>query len=176
MRSSAWPGLVLFLMLAVLGYGADQPADCDGSSFEGKHRVGDIAPDFSLPLLQNQGQKVRLSEISANHPVLLVFWATWCASCVSEIPLLNQWHQKYSPRGLQILAINVQESPGYLTRFMEDNPIEFPTLLDEEGEVSSLYGLVGIPSSVLLAKGGGIIYYGFGLPDNMDKLLAKQPS
>lgn len=174
MRRSALPGLVLFLILAVLGYGADQPADCDGSSFEGKHRIGDQAPDFSLPVLQSQDQRIRLSDISANNPVLLVFWATWCSSCVSEIPLLNRWHQKYFPQGLRILAINVQESRGYLTRFLEENPIEFPTLLDEEGEVSSLYGLVGIPSSVLLAKGGGIIYYGFGLPDNIDKLLAKQ--
>ena len=137
------------------------------SPYAGERLLGNQAPDFTLPNLK--GEKVQLSKLTSEKPVMLVFWATWCPTCNEEIPVLNQWVHLYP--GLQIVGINVQESPERVRMFTEKNKFQYPVLLDKEGEVAEQYGLVGIPASVLIAKGGKIIYYGFSLPQNVDQLI-----
>ncbi len=132
------------------------------------------APDFTLPSLQDQSQEVTLSALSNQQPVLLVFWATWCPSCLSEIPTLNEWQERYSPLGLKILAVNVQEPREQALDFIKENPLKYLSLADESGEVASRYRLPGLPSSVFLAKGGRILYYGFGLPENLEQLIVQK--
>ncbi len=131
------------------------------------------APDFTLPSLQDESQQITLSHIAHEQPVLLVFWATWCPSCISEISTLNEWEEKYRSQGLKILAIDVQEPRDQALDFVKENPLRYLSLIDESGEVASRYGLAGLPSSVFLAKGGKILYYGFGLPENLEQLLAQ---
>lgn len=121
------------------------------------------APDFTLEDLE--GNQVTLSEQTSKGPVLLAFWASWCPPCVQEIPILNEWHEAYGPRGLKILGVNVQEGREEIEHFRKQIPIDYPILLDKAGQVSSEYGLTALPVVVLLAKGGEIIYYGFTLPD-----------
>ena len=128
------------------------------------------APDFSLPRLKG-GPSVELSKITQNDPVLLIFWATWCPTCVEEIPALNALHKKHAFGGLRLLAVNVQESPEMLLDFIKTHPMSYPILLDQTGEVAEKYKIEGLPVSVLLAKGGEILYYGFSLPGNLDELL-----
>ena len=128
-------------------------------------------PDFELSTLEGPSEKVVLSERVDEHPVLLVFWATWCPSCVEEIPTLNRWHRLLGPKGLQILSINVKESPDQIRRFREDHPMEYPVLLDSEGRVADRFGLGGLPVSILLERGGKILYYCFSLPHRIDQLM-----
>lgn len=133
----------------------------------GERLLGNQAPDFSLPNLSKE--EVELSKLVQEKPTMLVFWATWCPTCNEEIPVLNQWVDRYP--GLQIVAVNVQESPERVRAFAKKKKIRYSILLDEEGEVAQQYGLVGIPASVLLAKGGKVIYYGFSLPQNVEPLI-----
>ena len=137
------------------------------SPYAGERLLGNQAPDFTLSNLK--GEKVQLYKLTSEKPVMLVFWATWCPTCNEEIPVLNQWVHLYP--GLQIVGINVQESPERVQMFTEKKKFQYSVLLDEEGEVAEQYGLVGIPASVLIAKGGKIIYYGFSLPQNVDQLI-----
>ena len=130
------------------------------------------APDFTLPVLSDADKKITLSEINRENPVLLVFWAAWCPACVEEIPTLNQWHEKLGQ--LRILGVNVQESRQDISSFTKEMPIRYPVLLDEEGDVAGRYGLTGLPVSILLAKGGKVIYYGFSLPGNIDQLIEQR--
>ena len=135
----------------------------------GEQLLGSEAPNFTLPDLA--GNKVELASLVHEKPTMLVFWATWCPSCNEEIPILNQWSERYPH--LQILAVNVEESGNRVRAFAKKKQIRYPVLLDEKGEVAQLYGLVGIPASVLLAKGGRVIYYGFSLPANVEKLISQ---
>lgn len=130
-----------------------------------------IAPDFTLPSMAKEQSPVTLSTLYQQTPVLLVFWATWCPSCVEEIPELNRLKAEYPEDKLQILSVNVQESRSRVSRFLKKNSMKYPVLLDEHGEVAGAYNLVGLPVSVLLAKGGEILYYGFSLPPNLDQWL-----
>lgn len=129
-------------------------------------------PDFTLPVVSRENQKVQLQTVNGENPVLLVFWATWCPSCVEEIPVLNQWQEKYGPQGLKILGVNVQEKQPDIQKFMAKHKIEYPILLDQDGEVTNRYGLVGLPVSIYMAKGGEVLYYGFSLPANIEQFLA----
>ncbi len=67
---------------------------------------GAQAPDFTLEQLDGAG-KLTLSEVNKDAPVLLVFWATWCPSCVDEIPQLNELFQAKANTGVRTnLEIN----------------------------------------------------------------------
>ena len=130
--------------------------------------MGNQAPNFVLPNLA--GEDVELAALANQKPILLVFWATWCPTCVEEIPVLNDWTKRYPQ--LQILAVNVEEPPARVRTFVEKRKIQYPVVLDQEAEVAHEFGLVGIPAAVLLAKGGKVIYFGFALPKNIEQLIA----
>ncbi|MBI3307166.1 MAG: TlpA family protein disulfide reductase [Candidatus Omnitrophica bacterium] len=129
------------------------------------------APDFKLPTLADASQEVTLSEVLKEHPVLLVFWASWCPSCVAEIPTLNEWNDKYQAQGLKIFGVNFQETPETILEFSKQLPIRYPILLDRDGHVAEQFGLEGLPAAVLVAQNGKIIYFSFSLPHNMPELL-----
>jgi peroxiredoxin len=111
------------------------------------------APDFTLST--PEGQSVSLSDFRG-QPVLLNFWAIRCASCRYEMPLFqvlfedNKWTQK----GLAILAVNLQESADDVQLFMAQNGLSFTVLLDTTGEVGGRYGVTGIPATLFIDKDG----------------------
>lgn len=131
------------------------------------------APDFSLPLLTDPNKKIRLSELTQNKPVLVAFWASWCPSCVEEIPALNAWYRKFVHEGIEIIGVSVQDEPEAIKRLMTRTPIEFPVLMDPEGKIAEAYGISALPVSIVVAKGGEIIYYGFSLPKHLESFIQK---
>ena len=163
------PGIFSVLLILTLGsLAASNEGGCQPQWISPSSRMlGTQAPNFTLPALK--GEKVELSTITAEKPVLLIFWATWCPTCVEEIPTLNEWHQKY--KNLAIFGINVQESNERVKVFKKKKKMLYPILLDGEGEVAGQFGLVGIPAAILLAKGGKIIYFGFSLPQNIEQII-----
>ncbi len=138
-------------------------------------KVGNKAPDFTLPLAGSAAQ-VTLSEINKDSPVLLVFWATWCPSCREEMPEISKWQETKTAKGLKILAVDVEEARTDVEAFIKEKKIKYPVLLDTEGKTANSYGLVGIPVVIYLEKGGEVLYYGFQLPQNIDALLERRRS
>jgi len=113
--------------------------------------VGKQAPDFQLNTLD--GQSVSLSTLKGK-PVLINFWATWCGPCAYEMPYLQQVYDDWRGKGLVLLAINVRESPSRITEFMQTQGLSFPVLLDNDGNVTQQYGILGIPTSFFIDKEG----------------------
>ena len=172
MRHLSVLSVVLILMSILVGCGGESQPGCQGWVPPAyKKSVGEPAPDFTLATAADKNKTVTLSEATKEHPVLLTFWASWCPACVEEIPALNEWNKKYVSTGLQIFGINVQETREHVLEFQKTHPMSYPVLLDEDGHVADKFGLVGLPAAVILAKGGEIIYYGFGLPDNPDEVM-----
>ena len=69
--------------------------------------MGSPSPDFSASDLQ--GRSVVLSEFQDRKVVLLDFWATWCAPCVQTMPKLQEIHEEFEERNVEILAVNLGE-------------------------------------------------------------------
>jgi thiol-disulfide isomerase/thioredoxin len=162
------PALLFLSIFFLLGGCGDQAGGCRTSwAPPGDPLLGNPAPNFVLANLA--GEKVELANVVSEKPVLLVFWATWCPSCVEEVPILNEWQEKYPE--LQILGVNVEESLERVQAFAETYQVRYPLLLDSDATTTRDYGLVGIPATVLVSKGGRVLYYGFSLPENIEQLI-----
>ena len=114
--------------------------------------------DFSLPLAEplSPGGTQSLSALKG-RVVFLNFWATWCGPCRSEMPSMESLHNRYSERGLEILAVNSGENTPEVLAFMKDNKLSFPTVLDMDGKVTMTYGVQAIPTSFIINREGRII-------------------
>ena len=138
------------------------------------HRPKTQALNFQLPVLSEAPSQMNFAELNESHPVLLVFWATWCPSCIEEIPVLNELQALYADKGLKIIGINVEEAEEVVAQFQTRHTMEYPVVLDTNGDVANKYGIVALPSSIFVAKGGEVLYYGFTLPSDIGELLEKQ--
>ncbi|MFQ3675912.1 MAG: TlpA disulfide reductase family protein [Endomicrobiia bacterium] len=118
--------------------------------------------DFTLQNLK--GENVKLSDLVGEKVILLNFWTTWCPYCVREIPELKKYYSEYKEKGLEILAINIQEAPNQVKNFVSKRNIDYPILLDRDGSVAQQYGVRGIPTNYLISKDGVIIFSGHQLP------------
>ncbi|MBU2026867.1 MAG: TlpA family protein disulfide reductase [Proteobacteria bacterium] len=113
------------------------------------------APDFVMKDLSDR--KFRLSDYRGKQPVLLIFSATWCSFCIEEIPHFKSLHATYAKQGLEIVNIDIQESREKVSRFAAKYKLPYRTLLDEEGTVSGVYNIPGVPTMILVDKNGMII-------------------
>ncbi len=129
----------------------------------GRAAVGQPAPDFTLQTLE--GDTVSLSDY-AGYPVLINFWATWCAPCRLEMPELVRVYQIHEAEGFVVLAVDLtdQDSLDEVRVFVEEFEMTFPVLLDETGAVyNELYRLLGLPMSVFVDRDGVIARIHIGI-------------
>jgi len=133
---------------------AGLPADQSGED-DGVLDVGDTAYDFTLDDLD--GQPVSLSDFRG-HPVVVNFWATWCAPCRLEMPVFQQIYEQHQDDGLVILALNQSEQPAVARAYFYDEMgLTFTPLLDENSDISALYGSYSVlPSTFFIDPDGKV--------------------
>ncbi len=130
---------------------------------------GKSAPDFKLKTLD--GKQVSLSGLRGKV-VLINFWASWCPPCKEEIPLFEEVYKKYRDKGFEILAISTDSSIDALKDFLKDHKISFTVLLDN-GKVSNLYGIQGLPTSFLVDREGKVVKVKLGKYKEIERDLKK---
>lgn len=89
---------------------------------------------------------------------LINFWATWCPPCIEEIPSLNRLRNKLSGKEFQLISINYAEDKRAIIEFMDKVDVEFPVLLDYNGETASRWNVISYPSTFVIDKNGEIAY------------------
>ncbi len=118
--------------------------------------VGQKASPFKLSTVD--GKELELESFAKNKVTLLVFGATWCPSCRHEIPILKEYYNEFKDKGLNVLAIDIQESEKKVKSFVEKQQINYPVVLDSSAKIAMLYKVVGIPLNVILDRNGVIVY------------------
>jgi cytochrome c biogenesis protein CcmG, thiol:disulfide interchange protein DsbE len=129
----------------------DLPAALPTSGFSVKAEEGALAPDFLLERLD--GGELRLSDLRG-QPVVLNFWATWCAPCRQEIPQFVDAYERYRDQGLVVVGVNMQEGKSIVRPYAEDFGMEFPIAIDVDGEVGDAYRLLGLPVTYFIDHEG----------------------
>jgi cytochrome c biogenesis protein CcmG, thiol:disulfide interchange protein DsbE len=133
--------------------------------------AGDPAPAFALPTAA--GDVVSLARL-AGKVVYVDFWASWCAPCRRSFPWMNALHQRYAPRGLTIVAINVDRNRADAEQFLARYPPEFAVVFDPAGATPGAYAVPGMPTSYLIDARGRIVQVEQGfLDDRADALEAQ---
>lgn len=103
-----------------------------------------------------QGQTWRLADLRGKA-VLINFWASWCAPCLAEMPLLASLADAHGSDKLVILAVNFKESGAVVQRYVERNSLTLPVLLDPLGTMARAWGVRVFPTTVLVASDGRVV-------------------
>jgi DsbE subfamily thiol:disulfide oxidoreductase len=112
------------------------------------------ADDFELQSLT--GGKAKLSSYRG-RVVFLNFWATWCPPCRAEMPSMERLNKLLRDRGLEIVAVDLQEPKDTVQKFVRDNGFAFTVLLDAQGDVGGAWGAQSIPTTYLIDRKGSIL-------------------
>jgi len=97
-------------------------------------KIPETLPDFELT--DRDGRKRKLSDW-AGRPLMVNFWATWCAPCRREIPLLNQVRAQRAPQKLEIIGIAVDFRDDVL-KYAKETAISYPLLIGEEDGLAAV--------------------------------------
>lgn len=122
-------------------------------------QVNTPARNFSLNTLD--GKPVSLADFSGKT-VLLNFWATWCGPCRAEMPLLQQFQDRYPDR-LAVLAVNDGEGEDLVRAFVAEMGLKLGILLDPERQVIEAYRVRGFPTTYIIDPAGVIRYQHIGV-------------
>jgi thiol-disulfide isomerase/thioredoxin len=139
--------------------------------------TGQEAADFTLPDLD--GKPVSLSQFRGK-PVLLDFWASWCGPCRMELPHVQEIHEEYADKGLQVVAVSVDPSMDMAQGAVKEDKLTFTILWQdangpEAAKIDAAYHVSSIPR-LLLIDANGIIQAdvtGYHEKEDLVKLLAK---
>ena len=135
--------------------------------------VGNQAPSFSLPLLDDQKKMINLAS-SEGKLRYLDFWASWCAPCRLSLPAILELQNELGTDQLEVIAINVDENPKDAQRFLKRFAPKHNVLMDPKGEVAALYELPGMPTSFIINGAGEVVYRHLGFKENDINIIRQQ--
>jgi thiol-disulfide isomerase/thioredoxin len=111
-----------------------------------------VAPGFVGQTLD--GRELALSELRG-RPVVMNFWASWCAPCRLEKPILAAAARKHAD-SVHFIGVNVLDGLQDAQRFAQEFDIPYPSLYDDDGSLLRAYQVVGLPTTVFVTADGRI--------------------
>jgi peroxiredoxin len=121
--------------------------------------IGARPPEFSLFNLE--GDELSLGSFKG-QPVVINFWATWCAPCRVEMPAIQSRFEKFRDQGLVVLAVDFDEPGEIVADFRDEFGLTFEILLDPGAEVQKLYRNRSYPTTFFIDPDGVIQAQHFG--------------
>ena len=155
--------LVLVALLALTSTSAAAPA----------------APGFKVRLLD--GRSLDSRDLIGKKILVLRFQASYCKPCARESPALARLTERYRERGVEVLAIHVQDATVDVRRFMRANKVSYAVALDPKLTIGNRYGFKGTPYTVVVDRLGEIVARLHGesavtrLPRVLDEILKREP-
>jgi peroxiredoxin len=150
--------VVAFVITSPTAKGQPSPSSQVSSACDSfgvvKSQVERKAPSFCLKTLD--GNQVVLHDLKGK-PILLKFWATWCPSCVEELPMMEKFSEGRKDQLVILMAAIDGEKERKVQRRIKEKKITLPVLLDPKAKTARAYGVSFIPISFLINREGLIV-------------------
>ncbi|MEE9161416.1 MAG: TlpA disulfide reductase family protein [Candidatus Neomarinimicrobiota bacterium] len=132
------------------------------------------APSVSVQLMD--GRKVALRELHAKGPLVIDFWALWCAPCLKAMRHLDAFQTRYGPQGLTVLAVNLdtERSRSKVRSYVKARGYGFQVALDPSNDVYRRFNGNALPYTLLIDREGRIIYRHTGYLPGDEQALERQ--
>jgi peroxiredoxin len=139
------------------------------------------APGITLRLLES-GRTVDTRDLIGKKVVVLRFQTSYCKPCARESASLGRLVKRYETRGVEFVAIHVQDTLADVRRFMRTQKVTYPVALDPKLTVGNRFGFKGTPYTVVIDRRGEMVAQIHGasvigrLPRILDAALADDPA
>ena len=138
------------------------------------------APDWTLPAIQNAEGNLSMSDFRGKI-TYVDFWASWCGPCRLSLPALNSLNEQFAEAPVQVLAISIDVVEEDAWDFLKRYSVDYPVVIDTEGDIARMFAVDGMPSGYLLDAKGRVreIHIGFKrgdelkLAESIKKMLAE---
>ncbi len=120
--------------------------------------AGEQVPDVQLTNLA--GETVSLSDFQGKV-VVLNFWATWCGPCVREMPMFQEYQDRYP--NFVMVGVNEEESPETVGDFLESLSLSYTMLLDQKADLAKELRVSFLPTTFFLDEAGEIRFRHYGI-------------
>lgn len=138
-------------------------------SVAGAFAAPDKLPSFQLP---DPAGKVHTAAEFAGKPVLIDFWATWCATCKESVPQLLEIQKHYAAKGLAVVGISVDKGePAKVAKGARKLGMTYTVLHDPASSLQPSFGYTGVPSLYLFGKDGALLLTLQGYDPSQEKKL-----
>jgi cytochrome c biogenesis protein CcmG/thiol:disulfide interchange protein DsbE len=149
----ALPIIVLVGLLALLGYGLSQDPREVPSPL-----IGKIPPTFDLPNLEGTAQ-VTPKDLQG-RPVLVNFFASWCAGCQVEHPVLMKLAHEYN---VEIVGMDYKDTQADAQQWLSHHGQPYRSVVaDQQGTAGLDWGVYGVPETFVLSADGHVLYKQIG--------------
>ena len=132
------------------------------------------APDFSLTTLD--GHPVKLADYRGQKKLVVSFWASWCTPCKLELPLLKQFYEQHHrpDSRFDVVAVSIDEEMRPAKAYAAEAKLPFPVLLDSDSKVADAYQVDSIPTMILIAENGQVVWGNVGFDRGFVAELEKE--
>jgi thiol-disulfide isomerase/thioredoxin len=130
-------------------------------------------PAPSVVVQNSDGASVDLSSYRGKV-VLVDFWASWCPPCKTSFPALDMLYREYASRGVEVLAVNLDERRRDADAFLSAHPHRLTVLFDPKGSSPVAFGVKGMPSSFVIDRAGNIRFTHMGYSGNVDESYRRE--
>lgn len=146
--------------------------DTNDEKTEKSSLIGKDAPTFKLAL--TDGKECDLSKHKDKDVVILDFWATWCPPCRESLPVLTRVSKNFANKHVVFYPVNVGEDAEKVKAYLTKADLDVTAALDTDKKVSALYGVSGIPQTVVIDKNGVIKVLDVGYSSDMEQRLTSE--
>ena len=114
----------------------------------------DVLAEHPLKFLD--GAETTLSKFNG-EVVVVSFWASWCAPCRKELPLMDEWNASWAGHGARVVAISIDEEARNAKRFVEQEDLSLTVLHDGPTGLASQLDLPSLPCTYILDRRGNVV-------------------
>jgi thiol-disulfide isomerase/thioredoxin len=130
------------------------------------------APGFSVRLLDGS-RTIDSKELIGKNVLVLRFQASYCKPCVKESPAFGRLVTRYRDRGVEFVALHVQDTVSEVRRFVRAQKVTYPVALDPKLAIGNRFGFKGTPYTVVVDRKGEMVaqIHGLSAVNRLPRLL-----